>query len=89
MQTNSTEESTALQLSEVKSCESKTQAEVSGIQSLKSLIHTVIHDTEKSAIVEALGRTNWNRKAAARLLRVSYRTILYKIEQYGLTPSQR
>ena len=27
-------------------------------------------------------KTHWNRKAAARLLKVSYRTLLYKIQQY-------
>ena len=32
-----------------------------------------------------LEKTGWNRKAAARLLGVSYRTILYKIDQYEMT----
>jgi hypothetical protein len=35
----------------------------------------------------ALEKTGWNRKAAARLLKVSYRTVLYKIEQYQMTAS--
>jgi len=34
-------------------------------------------------------RTGWNRKAAARLLEVSYRTLLYKIEQYHMTAADR
>lgn len=56
----------------------------SGQGSLKSLIHTVKLEAERNAIAAALEKTGWNRKAAARLLKVSYRTILYKIEQYHM-----
>ncbi len=54
-------------------------------KSLKSMIRSVRWETEKSAIAAALEKTGWNRKAASRLLGVSYRTILYKIEQYQMT----
>lgn len=57
---------------------------VSGSDSLKSLVQTVKLEAEKNAIAAALERTGWNRKAAARLLKVSYRTLLYKIEQYQM-----
>jgi two-component system, NtrC family, response regulator AtoC len=53
-------------------------------ESLKSLIQGIKSEAEQSAIGAALRRTGWNRKAAARLLRVSYRTLLYKIEQYNM-----
>jgi two-component system, NtrC family, response regulator AtoC len=53
-------------------------------QSLKSMIQTVRWETERNAIAAALEKTGWNRKAASRLLGVSYRTILYKIEQYEM-----
>jgi two-component system, NtrC family, response regulator AtoC len=53
-------------------------------ESLKSLIQGIKSEAEQSAIGDALTRTGWNRKAAARLLRVSYRTLLYKIEQYQM-----
>jgi two-component system, NtrC family, response regulator AtoC len=53
-------------------------------ESLKSLIQGIKSEAEQSAIGAALKRTGWNRKAAARLLRVSYRTLLYKIEQYQM-----
>ena len=52
--------------------------------SLKSLVQTVKLEAERNAIAAALDKTGWNRKAAARLLRVSYRTLLYKIEQYHM-----
>jgi two-component system, NtrC family, response regulator AtoC len=53
-------------------------------ESLKSLIQGIKSEAEQSAIRAALKKTGWNRKAAARLLRVSYRTLLYKIEQYRM-----
>jgi DNA-binding NtrC family response regulator len=56
-------------------------------ESLKALIQSVKSEAERNAIVAALEKTAWNRKAAARLLRVSYRTLLYKIEQYHLNGS--
>jgi two-component system response regulator AtoC len=52
--------------------------------SLKALVQTVKLEAEKTAIAAALERTGWNRKAASRLLNVSYRTLLYKIDQYQL-----
>lgn len=57
----------------------------SGPKSLKSLVQSVKGETEKNAIAAALDKTGWNRKAAARLLRVSYRTLLYKIERYHMS----
>jgi DNA-binding NtrC family response regulator len=52
---------------------------------LKSMIQNIRWETEKNAISAALQKTGWNRKAAARLLGVSYRSILYKIEQYQMS----
>ncbi len=66
----------------------RTEIELSGssatTSTLKSMIQNVRWETERSAIAAALQKTGWNRKAAARLLGVSYRTILYKIEQYEM-----
>jgi len=59
-----------------------------GPKSLKSLVQSVKCEAEKNAIGAALERTGWNRKAAARLLEVSYRTLLYKIEQYHMTAAE-
>ena len=53
---------------------------------LKSLVQSVKGEAERNAISRALDHAHWNRKAAARLLKVSYRTLLYKIEQYRMTP---
>lgn len=63
-------------------------AEDSGTKSLKSLIQSVKSEAERNAIGTALQKTGWNRKAAARLLQVSYRTLLYKIDQYHMSAGE-
>jgi two-component system, NtrC family, response regulator AtoC len=52
--------------------------------SLKSLVKNVKCEAERNAIAAALEKTGWNRKAAAQLLRVSYRTMLNKIVEYNM-----
>jgi len=59
-----------------------------GARSLKSLIHNVKCETERNAIGMTLAKTGWNRKAAARLLKISYRALLYKIEQYEMAETE-
>jgi DNA-binding NtrC family response regulator len=54
--------------------------------SLKSLVRSAKGEAERSAISHALQETHWNRKAAARLLSISYRALLYKIQEYRLVP---
>jgi two-component system response regulator AtoC len=53
---------------------------------LRSLVQSIKGEAERNAIAAALEQTRWNRKAAARLLKVSYRTLLYKIQQYHMVP---
>jgi DNA-binding NtrC family response regulator len=55
-----------------------------GNTSLKVLVRNAKGEAERAAIVQALEQTKWNRTAAARLLRISYRGLLYKIEEYRL-----
>ena len=43
-------------------------------------------EAEREAIERVLLQTNWNRKQAARLLHVSYKTLLQKIRVCGLEP---
>jgi transcriptional regulator with GAF, ATPase, and Fis domain len=53
--------------------------------SLRELGRRAAGRAERAAIIEALERTRWNRSEAAKALRVSYRTLLNKIEQHGLS----
>ena len=46
-------------------------------------------EAEIYAISRTLEYTNWNRRKAAQLLSISYRGILYKIRQHGLSPRPR
>jgi len=64
-----------------------TEANSADSKPLRSLLKNVREEAERNAIAQTLERTRWNRKAAARLLKVSYRTILYKIQQYELSSS--
>jgi DNA-binding NtrC family response regulator len=61
-------------------------AESSG--GLKSLARSAKDEAEAEAIARALEETNWNRKQAAALLKISYKALLYKIRQYGIAQSR-
>jgi two-component system response regulator AtoC len=51
---------------------------------LKGLVRNVKDEAEIEAISKALEQTNWNRKKAAALLKISYKALLYKIRQYEI-----
>jgi two-component system, NtrC family, response regulator AtoC len=56
--------------------------------SLKMLVRHAKGEAERNAIAQALEETHWNRKAAARVLSISYRALLYKIQEYQLIPQE-
>jgi DNA-binding NtrC family response regulator len=51
---------------------------------LKHIAREAMKKAEGEAILKALEQTHWNRKAAARLLKISYKALLYKIRQCNL-----
>jgi two-component system response regulator AtoC len=55
--------------------------------SLKSRVSSTIAAEEKRIISEVLAKTNWNRRKAAEMLQISYRSLLYKIKDYELNAS--
>jgi len=55
---------------------------------LKSLARSAKDGAEAEAIAKALEETNWNRKQAAVLLKISYKALLYKIRQYGIAEAK-
>src|SRR5215510_11030349 len=55
---------------------------------LKSLARSAKDEAEAEAITRALEETNWNRKQAAALLKISYKALLYKIRQYGIAQAK-
>jgi len=52
--------------------------------SLKKVVAEAVSREEKRLISKVLARTNWNRRKAADILEISYRSLLYKIKEYGL-----
>ncbi|MCF8060991.1 MAG: sigma-54 dependent transcriptional regulator [Deltaproteobacteria bacterium] len=52
--------------------------------SLKSLVRTCTSELERDAIRKVLDRVRWNRKKAAELLGVSYKTLLNRIADLDL-----
>ncbi len=61
-------------------------AEAGGGDGLKSTVRALKDGAERRAILDALEKTNWNRKHAAELLQISYKAILNKIRQHNLEP---
>ncbi len=53
---------------------------------LKSIAKFAKSEAEAVAIAEALQKTNWKRKEAAKLLGISYKALLYKMKGFGLQP---
>jgi two-component system response regulator AtoC len=52
--------------------------------SLKKRVSDAVAREEKALISEVLTKTNWNRRKASEILEISYRSLLYKIKEYGL-----
>jgi two-component system response regulator AtoC len=65
--------------------------ELVGMQSLslKQIARDAAMAAEREAISRVLDQTRWNRVKAAKLLKISYRALLYKIKQAGLESEQR
>jgi two-component system response regulator AtoC len=57
--------------------------------SLKVAARAASRQAERDLISQALERTRWNRKRAARDLQISYKSLLCKIKQTGLDGKQR
>jgi transcriptional regulator with GAF, ATPase, and Fis domain len=50
-------------------------------------LRKVVGNVEEQVIVDVLKHTGGNKSKAARILRVDYKTILYKIKEYGIVVS--
>jgi two-component system response regulator AtoC len=54
-------------------------------ESLREIARHAAREAERAALAEVLERVRGNRLAASKILRVSYKTMLNKITEYGLT----
>ncbi|HVH87461.1 MAG TPA: helix-turn-helix domain-containing protein, partial [Terriglobales bacterium] len=52
--------------------------------SLKKATRAAVRELERRIIIKVLHANNWNRKRAAKSLSISYRALLYKIQDAGI-----
>ncbi len=69
----------------------RSDAEAAGpVGDLKDVARDAKTDAEADAILRALQQTGWNKKRAATMLKISYKALLYKIQEYGIkAPASR
>ena len=56
-------------------------------QSLADAARQAVLQAERDLIIPTLRKVQWNRRKAAPLLGVSYKTLLNKIKEYGIVDS--
>jgi two-component system response regulator AtoC len=61
------------------------KSNTAGNVSLKQLAKDAVRDRERTFILEALQANQWNRRKTAESLKISYRTLIYKIRDAGLS----
>ncbi len=54
-------------------------------EGLREIARRAAREAERTALAEVLERVRGNRLEASRILKVSYKTMLHKITEYGLT----
>ncbi len=54
--------------------------------SLKKIKKKALDKIEKEAIAYVLDKTGWNRSKASKILKISYKTLLYKISDLDISP---
>jgi len=60
------------------------EMETGTISPLKEVGRRAAMEAERETIARVLQQTNWNRKKAAKILNISYKTLLQKIKESGL-----
>ena len=58
-------------------------------EGLKEVARHGAREAERKVLADVLEQVSWNRAAASRILKVSYKTLLNKICECGLTPPPR
>lgn len=53
---------------------------------LKRIAKLAVREMERSLILEVLQANHWNRRKTAEVLKISYRALIYKIREAGLSP---
>ncbi len=53
--------------------------------SLKEIVKKSVNDIERKVIIEVLIQTGGNKSKAAKMLSIDYKTMYYKVKEYGIT----
>jgi transcriptional regulator with PAS, ATPase and Fis domain len=62
---------------------------VDGTVSLKHIAKQAVREMESNVILQVLRENKWNRRKAANVLNISYRALIYKIQEAGLAQRHR
>ncbi len=57
-----------------------------GVLPLKQVVRQAVRQLERKIILRALEANRWNRRVAARSLKISYAALLYKMREAGVPP---
>jgi two-component system response regulator AtoC len=60
------------------------ERDVDALRSLKDVKAEATRYIERKAITHALNRTGWNKREAAKMLKISYKALFYKMNDYGI-----
>jgi two-component system response regulator AtoC len=82
------EEEIRSELAEYGSSCSDLNVPTDGSISLKKITRAAVREMERGIILRVLREHHWNRKKAARALGISYRALLYKLKQAGVSPGR-
>lgn len=55
---------------------------------MRDYVNNIVVEIEKQLILSALEKTSWNRKKAATMLGLNYKTLSHKIKKYGINKRQ-
>jgi two-component system response regulator AtoC len=61
---------------------------IDGTVSLKVIAKQAVREMESNVILQVLRENKWNRRKAANALNISYRALIYKIQEAGLAQRQ-
>jgi two-component system, NtrC family, response regulator AtoC len=67
-------------------CATRPEGRLAAGSGMRSIVRDLKERTEMQMIQDALEASRWNRRQAAQFLNISYRALLYKIQQHRLTP---
>jgi DNA-binding NtrC family response regulator len=67
----------------------KLDAPLEGPIPLKTFTRQLVEQAERDLILRVLHQQRWNRKETAKVLQVSYQTLLHKLKQVGLSRKRR